>query len=127
MKKLTTLSAIAAIGAASVGYAMAGAPNGALSDYEKTGEMVSCLPLTTVKDSDPIDDGAILFETNNGEVYLSELRGTCIGLARNKRFSYKTTQNQICKGDIITVANPVGQPLGSCSLGEFEALSKIAN
>lgn len=98
-----------------------------LAKYEKTGESVSCLSLPSVKDTDPLDDQAIMFEVRGGDVYLNELRGVCAGLGLNKRFSYKTTQNRICRGDIITVSDPVGNSIGSCSLGEFEALTKIDN
>ena len=98
-----------------------------LASYEKTGESVSCLSLPRVKDTDPLDDHAILFEVRGGDVFLNELNGVCAGLGRNKRFSYKTTQNRICRGDIITVSDPVGNSIGSCSLGGFEALSKIEN
>ena len=95
-----------------------------LADYEKTGETVSCLGLSQVRDSDPLDDYAILFEAS-GKMYLNELSGRCNRLGRERRFSYRTPQNRICKGDIITVIDSIGVTLGSCSLGEFQALSKI--
>ena len=116
-------------GAIAIGASAAAGDYGAevLANYEKTGESVACLSLPSVRDTDPLDDQAIMFEVYGGEVYLNELNGVCAGLGRNKRFSYKTTQNRVCSGDIITVSDPVGNPIGSCSLGEFEALSKIDN
>lgn len=127
MTPLKIFAAVVFVGAASQTAVYAGPHDGAnmLAGYEKTGDVVTCLPLTQVRDSDPVDDNAILFELRGGEMYLNELRGKCIGLKRNDRFSYKTPQNQICSGDIITVENPLGLPIGSCGLGEFEALSEI--
>lgn len=98
------------------------AVGGAVAEYDTTGDVVSCIPLKQVRVSDAIADDAIIFTLNNGDVYLNKLRGTCIGLARNDRFSLKTTQNKICRGDILTVSNPVGVDMGSCGLGDFEAV-----
>lgn len=95
-----------------------------LANYEKTGETVTCLNLSQVRDSNPLDDQAILFETSGG-VYLNELNGRCNRLGRERRFSYSTPQNRICKGEIITVVDSIGVTMGSCSLGDFQELSKI--
>ena len=129
MKGFLKLAGLAAIGAGFIGTASADHKGSAdpLAGYEKTGEVVRCLPLRQVRDSDPIDDNAILFEVTGGRMYLNELRGKCAGLKRNGRYSYQTTQNQICVGDIITVSNRSGtMQLGSCGLGEFEALAEIS-
>ena len=96
-----------------------------LANYEKTGETVSCLSLRQVRDTNPLDDHAILFEASGGAVYLNELNGRCAGLERERRFSYTTPQNRICKGDIISVTDSLGTFRGSCSLGEFHKLSEI--
>ena len=128
MKGFLKFAGLAVIGAGVIGTASADHKGSAdpLAGYEKTGEVVRCLPLTQVRDSDPIDDNAMLFEVRSGGMYLNELRGKCIGLKRNDRYSYKTTQNQICAGDIITISNRAGTvQLGSCGLGEFEALAEI--
>lgn len=127
MRPLKIFAVAIVIGATALGttYARHHENFDMLAGYEKTGDVVTCLPLTQVRDSDPIDDNAILFELRGGEMYLNELRGKCIGLKRNDRYSYQTTQNKICKGDVLTVENPLGLPIGSCGLGEFEALSEI--
>lgn len=127
MKGFLKFAGLAVIGAGVIGTASADHKGSAdpLAGYEKTGEVVRCLPLTQVRDSDAIDDTALLFETRGGDMYLNELRGQCIGLGRHDRYSYKTTQNQVCAGDIITVADSVGNSIGSCGLGEFEALAEL--
>jgi uncharacterized protein DUF6491 len=127
MKYVKSFATLAVVSVAALGAAQAerSKESNALAGYEKTGDVVRCLPLTQVRDSDPIDDTAILFKMRGGKMYLNELNGKCSGLKRNDRFSFKTTQNQICTGDIITVADPVGLPVGSCGLGTFEALAEI--
>ncbi|WP_133162419.1 hypothetical protein [Hyphococcus luteus] len=96
-----------------------------LSKYEKTGETVSCLSLRSVRDTDVIDDYAMLVEAG-GEVYLNELNGRCIGLAREERYVHDAVIGRMCRGDIIRVMDSFGNPLGSCSLGDFEKLNEIS-
>ena len=94
-----------------------------VAGYEKTGEEVNCLRLSMVRDSDPVDDYMILFEVRGGAMYVNELNGRCAGLEREKRFSYRTSQAQICEGDVISVFDSFGTYRGSCSLGAFQALA----
>ncbi|WP_425409095.1 hypothetical protein [Hyphococcus sp.] len=96
-----------------------------LSQYERTGETVSCLSLRRVDDTDAVDDFTLLVEARGGDLYLNELNGRCIGLEREQRYVRKSTQAQMCRGDIIQVVDNSGISFGSCGLGEFEKLSKI--
>lgn len=96
-----------------------------LSGYEKTGESVNCVNRTQIRDQDPLDDYAILFETSGRKIYLNELSGRCIGLGREQRFSITSPETRMCAGEIITVLDNFGRALGSCSLGEFQELSEI--
>lgn len=98
-----------------------------LSQYERTGETVTCLSLHNIRDTDAVDDYTLLVEAPRGEMYINELNNRCIGLAREQRYVHKTSQNQLCRGDIIQVMDSFGNPLGSCGLGDFEKLSKIEN
>lgn len=95
-----------------------------LAGYEKTGESVNCLYLRRVSGADPLDDYAIIFEVG-GKTYLNELNARCIGLGREKRFSYRTSVSQICKGEIISVIDRNGFSSGACGLGEFQELTEI--
>lgn len=121
---IITASALAAL---SLGVASAGRSDAdtVLAGYEKTGATTNCIRLSMLRDSDPLDDFAILFEVKGGAVYLNELNGRCTGLERERRFSYRTPQAQICEGDIISVTDNFGTFRGSCSLGEFQELSPI--
>ncbi len=125
IKKLAVLAIAAAMLAPG---AMAGNDRAAkmLAGYEKTGDTMNCIRLSMVRDSDPLDDFAILFKIRGGAVYLNELNGRCTGLERQRRFSYTTPQAQICQGDIINVTDSFGNFRGSCSLGSFQQLSPIS-
>jgi len=98
-----------------------------LSQYERTGETVSCINLRRVEDTDAVDDYTLLVEARGGDMYLNELSGRCIGLEWEQRYIRQSTQNQMCRGDIIQVIDTFGHPRGSCGLGDFEKLSKIEN
>ncbi|MEM9494784.1 MAG: hypothetical protein AAGA09_02180 [Pseudomonadota bacterium] len=93
-----------------------------VAGYQKTGDEVSCLRLSMVRDTDPLDDTMILFEVRGGAMFVNELNGRCVGLERERRFSLRTPQNQMCEGDIINVTDNFGNFRGSCSLGAFQAL-----
>ncbi len=125
MRKFIAAGCIAALSLAG-GSAFAGDRAAeTLAKYEKTGETETCMRLSMLRDSDPLDDYAILFEARGGAIYLNELQGRCTGLERERRFGYKTPQAQICEGDIITVTDSFGNFRGSCSLGAFQKLVDI--
>ncbi len=96
-----------------------------LSKYEKTGDSRNCLMLSSVRDTDPLDDYTILVEASGGAVYLNELNGRCSGLGREGRYVRRSSSTNMCKGDIIRVIDSFGNTRGSCSLGAFEQLSEI--
>lgn len=98
-----------------------------LSKYERTGEMVSCVQLRQIEDTDALDDYTLLVELRNGDMYLNELSGRCIGLEREQRYVHQTTMTRMCRGDIIRVLDSFGNERGGCGLGDFEKLSKIDN
>lgn len=119
-------SAVAFVGVAILSSsAMAEDSAKILAGYEKTGESLSCLNLRQVRDTDPLDDYGIIFEVAGKKTYLNELNSRCARLGREKRFSYKTSINRICRGEIITVFDSFGNVAGSCSLGDFQELSKL--
>lgn len=126
IRRVVTLSAVSCLlGGAFMTSSFAGEENLAAEDLKASGESQSCLSLSHLRDSDPISNTLILFEMRNGTRFKNSLRGSCASLGRFKRFSYQTTQNKICKGDVITSSDPVGRPIGSCALGSFERLTEI--
>ncbi|WP_411820180.1 DUF6491 family protein [Hyphococcus formosus] len=97
-----------------------------LSRYEKTGESIYCLSLSSVRSTDVLDDHTILVTAQGGSVYMSELLGRCIGLGRERRYIHEATTNRMCRGDLIRVVSNFGTAIGSCSFGSFEKLKEIS-
>lgn len=121
-------------GAAAIVLAMAAVPADAvarpkkdaniLSKYEKTGETVSCVSLMSVRDTDIIDDYAMLVDMGR-DMYLNEMTGRCSGLSREGRYVHEAPHGRMCRGDIIRVLDSFGGYRGSCVLGAFEKLTEI--
>ena len=97
-----------------------------LAKYNVTGETEQCLSLTSIRQSKPLDDYNILFETRGNETYLSRLPTRCSGLGFNRAFTYSTSLTKLCNTDIITVidSNNPSSRRGSCGLGIFEKLEE---
>jgi len=85
-----------------------------------------CLDLSRIRDLKIIDNQTLVFEMNQKRMYLNTLPYRCPGLDRNSTIMYRTTLNQLCDLDIITVLDPMGRgfmPGASCGLGKFSLLS----
>jgi len=90
-------------------------------------DAVRCLNLRMVRRTDVVDDRNILFYMRGGDVYHNILPRACSGLAREDRFSYKTSLGKLCQIDNIRVLydDPFGLREGiSCSLGYFHKISE---
>ena len=88
-----------------------------------TGASVSCLNLSSIRESKVRSDSVIDFKTNGNKWYRNELPNSCPSLGFEERFSYATSLNQLCSVDIITVLQSYGGNLGrgaSCGLGKFQ-------
>ncbi len=88
-----------------------------------TGKAVSCIPITSIRESRVRDDWTIDFRTGGDTWYRNTLPYRCSNLGFERAFSYSTSLSQLCSVDIITVfrngGGPTG-PLGSCGLGMFQ-------
>ena len=86
-----------------------------------------CLGLTRIDNIDIMNNQNIVFETINGEYYLNQLPRSCPNLSRDKAIMYKTSLNQLCNLDIITLLDNIGggfEWAGACGLGKFKRISK---
>lgn len=65
--------------------------------------------------------GIILFSGRTDDVvYVNRPPAGCPDLGSGRAFRTRTTSTQLCRGDIITVFDPVsGMEFGGCGLGEF--------
>lgn len=88
------------------------------------GKPVDCLPLQSVQDSRVRDDQTIDFYASNRRVYRNRLPQSCPQLGSEGRFAFKTSLQQLCSVDIITVLTGPGLTRGaSCGLGKFQPIT----
>jgi len=92
-----------------------------------SGPPEQCVRLSSIDHTDVLDDQNILFYMRGKDVYLNHLPYPCSGLRVNDTFMYRTSLNQLCNVDIITVLDNIGfgfSPRNSCGLGLFYPVSK---
>lgn len=92
-------------------------------------ELKNCVSLIMVERTEVIDDRHLMFFLKNGEVLINELPNRCPSLEREERFMYRTSMNQLCSLDTITVLQDIGFGIGagpSCGLGKFRPISPDA-
>jgi hypothetical protein len=78
-----------------------------------------CVNLSQIRSTRVVDAQTILFEMGGKKTLANRLPRKCPGLAFEKRFAYKTSLNQLCNTDVITVITSIGAG-ASCGLGYFE-------
>jgi hypothetical protein len=88
------------------------------------GKTVSCVRLSQIDSTQVVDDRTIIFRMRSGKprYYKNTLPYKCPQLGFEKAFSYKTSTNQLCSVDIITVLQNFGSSFNqgsSCGLGDF--------
>lgn len=90
-------------------------------------EPTSCLPLVRIDHTSVVDDQNILFYTHGGRIYLNRLANPAPGLGVDGPFMYKTSIDQLCANQIITVLESVGfgyLPGSTSALGKFEPIDE---
>jgi hypothetical protein len=88
------------------------------------GKPVSCLRIAEIDESRVRNDHTIDFYMKGGKVYRSNLPNSCSQLGFEERFSYKTSTQELCSSDIITVLTGPGVGQGpSCGLGDFQEVT----
>ncbi len=97
-----------------------------LSQYERTGETVTCLSVRRINRIRPLDDTRMLVQVGPGKYYLNEVTRGCERARRTStRLQYTTSTGRLCRNEIIQVIDNIsGIFVGSCSLGDFERLEK---
>lgn len=92
-----------------------------------TGLPEQCISLNRIDSTEVLDDQNVLFRMRNGDSYLNHLPYRCPSLGIHESFMYRTSLNQLCNVDIITVLNNAGfgfLPGPSCGLGLFYPVTK---
>ena len=91
---------------------------------QPVGKPVSCLPIYSIDETRVRNDHTIDFYMKGGKVYRSVLPYDCSQLGFEERFAYKTSTQELCSSDIITVLTGPGVSHGpSCGLGDFQEVS----
>jgi len=86
-----------------------------------------CISIVRISDTQIIDNQHIRFNMNGGPDYINELPNMCPGLSPNSTFMYKTSLNELCDLDIITLLENIGGGFvrgPSCGLGKFVPVSE---
>lgn len=126
MKRPVALSLAAAVSfalALPAAHAAEPATTEAASPARKEGKLPEgaqrCVSLPQIRGTRVIDAQTILFEMGGKKTLANRLPRKCPGLAFEKRFAYKTSLNQLCNTDVITVITNIGAG-ATCGLGYFE-------
>lgn len=93
------------------------------------GDPVDCLSLSSIRSTRVRDDKTIDFEVGGRKIYRNTLPHACPSLGFEQRYMFKTSLNQICSVDTITVLHSFGAGLSqgaSCGLGSFQPMVKAA-
>lgn len=83
---------------------------------------VHCVNLRQIDRTKVVDDKNILFYMKDDRIYRNRLPHRCAGLGFEESFMYRSTLNQLCDVDIITVLDDIGFGFRSgisCGLGMF--------
>ncbi|MDF7777501.1 hypothetical protein P1X14_19755 [Sphingomonas sp. AOB5] len=88
------------------------------------GEPVSCLSLSQIRETHVRSDRVIDFVVSRRKVYRNTLPHDCPGLGFEGRYIHRTSLNQICSLDTITVLRDNLQMSGpTCGLGKFQPVT----
>ena len=87
-----------------------------------------CVSILRIDRTDVLDDQNVIFYMRGGQIFRNWLPRRCAGLNNRDAFSYRTTINQLCDTDVITVIDSMGPgalPGASCGLGGFYPANKV--
>ena len=88
------------------------------------GKPVDCLQLHQIRETRVRDDRTIDFYTYGREVYRNTLPLQCPELGFEEAFGYKTSTQQLCSVDTITVIRRGSTlPGTTCGLGSFQPVT----
>ena len=89
------------------------------------GKPVDCVQLNRIRETRVRDDRTIDFVMIDRTVYRNTLPNSCPELGFEESFAYKTSLNQLCSVDLITVLHRGGgiSRGASCGLGSFQPVT----
>lgn len=127
---IRTATAIAAASLLSTGCAPVEGDDRFISEAPMAsviGDPVNCLNTANIRQSRVHDDRTIDFDVGS-RTYRNTLGPGCSGLGLEKSFTYRTSINRLCSGEIVYVLQTLGGQLErgpGCSLGEFVPIEYV--
>lgn len=84
------------------------------------GEPMACVQQRNLRNNRSYGETAILFEGPGDVIYMNRPRAGCPEITQSRALVTRTTSGQLCRGDIVSVVDPVQNfNYGSCGLGDF--------
>lgn len=88
--------------------------------FVPAGPPVDCVRMKDLEDNHGVDQRTIVFEARGSRLYVNHTRNTCPELKNTRVLRIRTTQTQLCSGELATVFDPsTGVEYGGCALGDF--------
>jgi len=90
-------------------------------------EPIRCVKIDRIQNVDVINNENVVFQIGINDYYLNTLPYACNGLRLNQSIMYRTSTNELCDIDVITVLDKIGpgyQAGPSCGLGKFKPITK---
>ena len=89
------------------------------------GEPVSCVDQRDLRGNRSVGEGAIIFDGPGDLIYVNRPPAGCPDLSFDRALLTRTTTTRLCRGDIVTVFDPLnGTQYGGCGLGDFVPYSR---
>ena len=89
------------------------------------GKPVDCIQLDRIRETHIRNDSVIDFEMTGGTTYRNTFPRACPQLGFERRYLHRTTLDELCSTDTITVLYSHGEEGPTCQIGQFQPV-KIA-
>lgn len=99
----------------------------ALAGYTQSGPPTDCVSQRELGDNRSAGESAIIFYSNIGDrLWVNRPAGGCPDLNHGSALVTRTPSDQLCRGDIARVVDPVAHMTeGSCALGDFTPYQRV--
>ena len=97
-----------------------------LSGFEPDGPPVQCIETRHLQGNRSAGETAIVFTGTGGRKWVNRPAAGCPDLRFSRALKTRTTVARLCRGDIVTVFDPVSRiEYGGCGLGDFEPYRRV--
>jgi hypothetical protein len=99
----------------------------ALNGYAQSGPPVSCVQMRDLGGNRSVGDAIVFDGNSSAAMYVNRPAAACPSLEFGRALVIRTTQSQLCRGDIATVVDPTTRTeYGGCGLGDFTPYRRVA-